>query len=63
LEAEHVKNIEQAGQSRSRLALGLAYARAGLLREAKEEFSALQRANPDSPIAGKLLQAIQKAGG
>jgi hypothetical protein len=63
LEAEHIKNIEQASQSRSRLALGLAYARAGLLREAREEFNALQRANPDSPIAGKLLQAIQKAGG
>jgi anti-sigma factor RsiW len=63
LEAEHLQNIEQAGKARSRLALGLACARAGLLREARQEFGALVRANPDSPVARKLLEKVQQAGG
>ncbi len=63
LEAEYLRDIEQADKSRSRLASGLAYARAGMLREAQQEFGALLRANPDSPVARKLLQTIQKAAG
>lgn len=63
LEAEYLRDIEQAGKSGSRLAAGLAYARAGMLREAQQEFGALLRANPESPVARKLLQTVQKAAG
>jgi anti-sigma factor RsiW len=58
LEADHHQAIEQAARLRSHLALGLAYARAGLREEATQEFNALLRANPDSPIARKLLAAM-----
>jgi anti-sigma factor RsiW len=40
----------------SHLALGLLYAQAGLLEEAQQEFRALQKANPDSEIARRLLE-------
>jgi hypothetical protein len=43
----------------SHLALGLLYAEAGLLREAEAEFRLLQRANPNSEIAQRLLRQIQ----
>ncbi len=39
----------------SHLLLGLLYARAGLIAEAGQEFRALQKANPDSEVARKLL--------
>jgi hypothetical protein len=42
----------------SHLLLGLLYARAGLLAEAEQEFRALQKANPDSGAARKLLASI-----
>jgi hypothetical protein len=40
--------------------LGLFYAQAGVLDEAEREFSALQRANPKSEIANRLLMRIRK---
>jgi hypothetical protein len=43
----------------SHLALGLAYARAGLLDEAQRELQALVSLNPESPIARELLQQVQ----
>ncbi len=42
----------------SHLLLGLLYARAGLLAEAEQEFRALQKANPDSDVARKLLASV-----
>jgi anti-sigma factor RsiW len=42
----------------SHLALGLLYAQAGLLEEAERELRALQKANPDSAIAGRLLNQV-----
>jgi hypothetical protein len=45
--------------SRSHLALGLFYAREGILAQAKREFLALVRRNRHSPIAKKLLNDIQ----
>jgi hypothetical protein len=42
-----------------RLALGLLYARAGLLDEAERELKALAAANPQSPIVKSLLRAVQ----
>jgi len=43
----------------SHLALGLLYARAGLVEEAEEEFRALEKANPESEIVRKLLASVQ----
>jgi hypothetical protein len=44
----------------SHLLLGLLYAQAGLLDEAEEEFRALQKANPNSTIADRLLQQVRR---
>lgn len=43
----------------SHLTLGLLYARAGLLKEAEQEFRLLQRANPGSELARRLLRQVQ----
>ena len=43
----------------SHLTLALLYADAGLLKEAEQELRLLQRANPDSEIARKLLRQVQ----
>ena len=42
----------------SHLLVGLLCARAGLLDEAEQEFRALQKANPDSAVAHKLLAGV-----
>ncbi len=46
---------------RSRLALGVLYAQAGLLEEAERELTALVRANPKSDLARKLLDNVRGA--
>ena len=43
----------------SHLTLGLLYADAGLLKEAEQELRLVQRANPNSDVALKLLRQIQ----
>jgi hypothetical protein len=43
----------------SHLTLGLLYAEAGLLKEAEQELRMLQKANPDSEIARRLLRQVQ----
>ena len=55
--ANELANARRAHPS-SHLALGLLYAEAGLLKEAEEELRALQRANPGSEIARRLLAQI-----
>ncbi|HVF43850.1 MAG TPA: hypothetical protein VM936_12595 [Pyrinomonadaceae bacterium] len=45
----------------SRLALGVLYARAGLLEDAERELDAHLRANPRSAAARKLLRSLKKA--
>jgi hypothetical protein len=45
--------------TRSHLALGIFYARAGMLEDAEQEFRALARQNPQSPVVMKLLRSIQ----
>jgi hypothetical protein len=54
-------DIAQAQRSadNSHVRLGLLYAEAGLLDEAEEEFRALQKANPASPIARRLLTNVR----
>lgn len=59
LEDDKLANLERARQSRSHLALGIAYAQAGLIEEAEREFEALERANPHSQVVKKLLQSIR----
>lgn len=61
LEPGPAQELEQAKQTQpnSHLALGVLYAQAGLLAEAEREFKALLRANPDSPLAQKLLRSIR----
>ncbi|HEY6332256.1 MAG TPA: hypothetical protein VI756_23220, partial [Blastocatellia bacterium] len=46
----------------SHLLLGILYARAGLLEEARREFVALQAANPNSPLAKELLRSVHALG-
>ena len=43
----------------SHLVLGLFYAREGMLAEAEQELKFLIRMNPNSPVARKLLRAVQ----
>jgi len=62
LDQTQAAQIRQA-QSRyngSHLTLGALYAQAGLLDEAEAEFRALRRANPNSPVAQKLLDNVKK---
>jgi tetratricopeptide (TPR) repeat protein len=59
-----LKQIDELSAARrdygsSHLVLGLLYARAGLLEEAEHELRALQKANPDSAIAGQLLRRVR----
>jgi hypothetical protein len=61
LDQSRVNEISRAKRAygTSHLTLGLLYADAGLLREAEQEFRALQRANPNSEIARSLLRQVQ----
>jgi hypothetical protein len=49
----------QQQQPASHLALGLGYARLGLLNDGEREFRQLVNENPDSAIARKLLRTVQ----
>ncbi|MBL8206018.1 MAG: zf-HC2 domain-containing protein [Blastocatellia bacterium] len=46
-------------QTNSHLALGMFYAREGMLPEAKQEMKSLAKKNPTSLVARKLLQTVQ----
>lgn len=60
LEAEKVSELNRLqGSSRSHLALGVFYARAGMVREAEREFQMLVKENPQSRLALKLLRSVQ----
>lgn len=63
LNAAAATELRQArqGQPNSHLALGVLYARAGLLDEAEREMQTLLRANPQSELARKLLADAQAA--
>jgi len=55
-ELKRVENMKPV----SHLALGTAYAEAGLLEDARREFRILLKANPDSKVAEKLLQEVSR---
>lgn len=60
LSAEVLRDLTILRNStRSHLALGIYYARAGMLEEAAREFKELVKQNPRSPTALKLLRSIQ----
>lgn len=60
LESDKLKQLNQLKSApQSHLALGLFYAREGMIVEAEREFQALVRANPRSQHAIKLLREIQ----
>ncbi len=60
LEQSKVDEIGRAKRdhSNSHLVMGVVYAEAGLREEAKREFAELLKANPQSPVARKLLQSV-----
>ena len=57
---DELSRLERAG-ARSHLALGVLYARAGLLEQAERELRALARANPQSVEARRLLNSMRAA--
>jgi len=59
LSANSAQELEQLKQARSHLALGVFYAREGMVEEAEHEFQILVRKNPRSPSLRKLLKQIQ----
>ena len=64
LEAEKLNTLKKLkGQKpESHLALGLTYARFGLVSDAEREFRQLVKGNPDSALAKKLQRTVQSWG-
>ena len=65
LEQEKVLPLTRFRQAagRSHIALGVYYAREGLMDEAEREFAALAQANADSTLARSLLQSVRSLRG
>lgn len=63
LEQDRADELTEAERkyAASHLTLGILYARSGLLEDAEREFQALVKANPDSPVARKLLRDVRAA--
>jgi hypothetical protein len=59
LSAESLQELTNLKKSNSHLALGVFYARVGLLNEAEREFQSLIKLNPQSELARKLLQSVR----
>jgi hypothetical protein len=59
LSAVSAQELGQLKSARSHLALGVFYAREGMIAEAEREFQSLVRENPRSPVASRLLNQIQ----
>lgn len=59
LSLKEVQELSQLVTTRSHLALGVFYARKGMVPEAEREFQTLVRENPHSKVAKKLLKQIQ----
>ena len=59
IDAAAAADIEAARRTGSHLVLGMTYANAGMTAEAEQEFQALLRQNPGSPLARKLLRQVQ----
>ncbi|MGI8839032.1 MAG: hypothetical protein ACR2H4_20700 [Pyrinomonadaceae bacterium] len=59
LSIKDVQELNQLKRTRSHLALGVFYARVGLLREAEREFQQLAKLNPQSQLPRKLLRSVR----
>lgn len=57
--AENLQELTSLKRSNSHLALGVSYARAGLLNDSEREFQSLLKLNPQSELARKLLQGVR----
>lgn len=59
LSVNDVQELNQIKKTRSHLALGVFYAKAGLLTEAEREFLQLIQLNPQSQLPRKLLRSVR----
>jgi hypothetical protein len=59
LSTKDAQELNQLKRARSHLALGVFYARVGLLREAEREFQQLVQLNPESQLPRKLLRSVR----
>jgi hypothetical protein len=59
LSTTNFQELTRLKKSNSHLALGVFYARAGLLNEAEREFESLIKLNPQSELPRKLLQSVR----
>lgn len=59
LSSNDFNELNQLKKSDSHLALGIFYARVGLLTEAERELQKLMQLNPQSELARKLLQSVR----
>lgn len=57
--ASTLAKLKQSTSGNSHLAMGVFYWKHGLIAESEREFQALVKANPNSPVAGKLLTSIR----
>ena len=53
------RELSRLKKSNSHLALGVFYARVGLLNEAQREFEKLVELNPESELPRKLIQSVR----
>lgn len=60
LEQAKLRDLKEFERKNSHFLLGLAYADAGLLEQAKREFQSLQKENPNSPLAARLLKSVDR---
>ena len=59
LSVSSAQELDQLKKARSHLAVGVFYAREGMVAEAEHEFQILARDNPQSQVIKKLLKQIQ----
>jgi len=59
LSASDLQKLSQLKRTRSHLALGVFYARVGMIDEAEREFQELVRLNPKSKVADKILHDVR----
>jgi hypothetical protein len=59
LDQKMADDLSKLEKTKSRLALGVLYATAGLIEEARREFQILVKENPKSALARKLLAGVR----